>query len=171
MIAVVGDEPDVQGLHYYDKAENNWEDRTPLNAQTDYFRWEIANAPTNTDRVYALIELANAVDHLAVSNDRGRNWEICTNLSIGTGHSAYTMMLSVDPTNANRIVIGALGGPRVGLYSGSACGWLWSNRTPGHADHHVVANFHTTTNQNHFLVGNDGGYLNTDGTIITSGRN
>jgi photosystem II stability/assembly factor-like uncharacterized protein len=130
-------------------------------------RVAIALAPSDTNRVYAIAEAGNSGECLGIyrSDDKGATWisleipESQYGLRFGRNQIWYDLALTVDPEDANHVVIGA-----VNLFRSKNGGESWqqlSEWTTGsdidyvHADQHFIQ-FHPKNNQR-LIVGNDGG--------------
>lgn len=134
-------------------------------------RTAIAIAPTNPNYVYAIVSQASGVlQGLWISVDGAQNWTQVT----GAGNSqfdpivqgTYDLAITVDPTNANRAIIGGVqlwewmmlsNNPPSGQWTRIALEFPDSPFNPFyvHSDKHAIV-FHPTQ-AGTFFVGSDGG--------------
>lgn len=118
-------------------------------------RISLAIAPSDSNRVYTLI--TNPSDSAGGgastrgawrSNNAGSSW---TSLNIGSMQATYGWYLSVvsvQPTNANTVIMGGFS-----LQRSTTSGSSWSSITPPHVDMHAVA----WDANGRLVVGDDGG--------------
>lgn len=144
------------------------------------YRIAIAVAPSNQQIVYAAFgrSSAHAEDLLGVwrSTNRGDRWEQVAALPLPrnatTGQTSYNLVLSVDPTNPDRVFVGEV---RVWRSTNAGQAWEVVSDTVGdsiglHPDQHVVV-FHPTQ-PNKMWSGNDGGvFFSSDGGTTWKHRN
>lgn len=151
------------------------------NAPTaDLYRIAIAVAPSNQQIVYAAFGRTSAHDEdlLGVwrSTNRGDRWEQVAALPLPrnakTGQTSYNLVVSVDPTNPDRVFVGEV---RVWRSTNAGQTWEVVSDTHGdskglHSDQHVVV-FHPT-HTNKIWNGNDGGvFFSSDGGTTWKHRN
>lgn len=108
----------------------------------------VAVAPSNTDKLYALIE--NAKGGLFVSTDAGENWTLQSSDNNIRQRAWYYTKVFVDPKNENKVYC-----PNVGfMFSVDGGKTFKSIRTP-HGDHHDL--WIDPENPNRMIVADDGG--------------
>lgn len=103
---------------------------------------------------------SSALKAIVKSTNGGTTW-VRTNTSSTPNFFGsqgwYNIDLAVDPSNAQRLLIGG-----VGLYLSTDGGTLWSSRSGIHVDHHAIR--FSPSHPTICYVGNDGGmYKSTDG--------
>ena len=157
---------------------------------SDEERIELACAPTDQDRIYALVQDNNApntdgIKKVMSTSDATAATPTWTNLGTPTwcdqgtpttdftrGQAWYDLIATVDPSNANNVFIG---GVDVMKSTDGGSSWSQVTRWAGgctgtqiHADNHLIVFKPGSTTE--MLFGNDGGiYRSTDGgTTITS---
>lgn len=147
---------------------------------SSFYRCEIACAPSNASVVYVLTEQASTggLYNIYKSTNSGSTWttlpkpqwndQSCSSTSndFTRGQGWYNLIAAVDPTNANRILIGG-----IDLFLSTDGGNTWSQKTSWwggcgrpyvHADQHNIV--FQPGNPNVILFANDGGvYRSTDG--------
>jgi hypothetical protein len=143
-------------------AKCNWQEITPQHNETT-FRAEIAIAPSNPQRVYAMMQdsATDQVKDFYRSNDGGTTWSSFTAPSaLNNGSNSqtwYDLIMAVDSANADNVVVGG-----IELAKSIDGGATWSNisSSPGvHVDQHALVFLNSST----LLIGNDGGiYASTD---------
>jgi len=165
-----------------------WTDITPHpNAGEFWQRIELACAPSNNNRVYALIQgTTNAIDTILRSDDRGVNWTNINNTatlwcdqgsSTSTDFSRnqawYDLILAVKPDNQDVVFAGG-----VDLMTSANAGGVWTQATQWasgcgfipniHADNHNIVYLPGAPNE--FIALNDGGiyYTTNNGTSFTN---
>lgn len=159
---------------------------TKLNTGTNgfptsaFFRCEIACAPSNASTLYVLTEQASTggLYNIYKSTNSGSTWttlpkplwndQSCSSTSndFTRGQGWYDLIAAVDPTNANRVLIGGIdlflstdGG---NTWTQKSSWWGGCSRPYVHADQHAIV--FQPGNPNVVLFGNDGGvYRSTDG--------
>lgn len=108
----------------------------------------IAVAPSNTDKIYALIE--NEKGGLFVSENGGDSWTLASNDNNIRQRAWYYTKVFVDPKNENKVYC-----PNVGfMYSTDGGKTFKSIRTP-HGDHHDL--WIDPEDPNRMIVADDGG--------------
>lgn len=152
-----------------------WKDITPTGT---WQRIEMAVAPSNSSTIYALLEgTGDGIGAIKKSIDSGATW---TDLPLPTwcnqgtnstdfthGQAFYDLIVSVDPTNANTVIIGG-----IDLFKSTNGGTTWTQLTQWasncttlpvvHADQHNIQFMPGSSTQ--FIATNDGGiYYTSDG--------
>ncbi len=108
----------------------------------------VAVAPSNTDKLYALIE--NAKGGLFVSTDAGENWTLQSSDNNIRQRAWYYSKVFVDPKNENKLYC-----PNVGfMFSTDGGKTFKSIRTP-HGDHHDL--WIDPQDPNRMIIADDGG--------------
>ncbi|HEY0676724.1 MAG TPA: hypothetical protein VGD17_00510 [Chitinophagaceae bacterium] len=108
----------------------------------------VAVAPSNTDKVYAILENANG--GLYVSNDAGESWTLVSSDNNIRQRAWYYTKVFVDPKNENLVYA-----PNVGFMRSRDGGRTWQSvRTP-HGDHHDL--WIDPEDGNRMVVADDGG--------------
>lgn len=108
----------------------------------------IAVAPSNTDKLYALIENANG--GMFMSNDAGETWTLTSSDNNIRQRAWYYTKVFVDPKNENLVYA-----PNVGFMRSRDGGRTWQSvRTP-HGDHHDL--WIDPEDGNRMIVADDGG--------------
>jgi photosystem II stability/assembly factor-like uncharacterized protein len=108
----------------------------------------VAQAPSNPDKVYALIE--NAAGGLFVSNDGGESWTLVSSDNNIRQRAWYYTKVFVDPKNENLVYA-----PNVGFMRSRDGGKTFQSvRTP-HSDHHDL--WIDPEDGNRMIVADDGG--------------
>ncbi len=159
-------------------ARNTWQNITPTG---NFQRIEIACAPSNANRIYALCQGTNSYDvtNMYRSDNGGTSWislPVPTIINQGNnevftrGQGWYNLIAAVDPNDANVICIGGVDALR-----STDAGNSWEQITtwslylaPGftdaqniHADHHAIV--YAPGSSSKALWGTDGGiYYTTD---------
>ena len=137
----------------YDGGEN-WKKLTDEDGlpEGDLGRMGLAIAPSNPDKVYALIETGKK-NGLYASKDGGKNWSLVSEDSQAGNRPFYYADLRVDPQNEDRIY---------SLWTyvtrSDDGGKSWKTITPYsrvHPDHHAM--WIDPSNPAHVIEGNDGG--------------
>jgi len=118
-------------------------------------RISVAVAPDLPSRVYALITNAAAADGGGASqlgayrsDDGGATWTSLPLPSIQATYGWYLSFVSVQPTNADVVLMGGLN-----LYYSNDGGTAWYNITPPHVDQHAAA----WDAAGRLVIGDDGG--------------
>jgi len=159
-------------------ARNTWQNISPPGT---FQRIEIACAPSNSNRIYALCQGSNSYDvtNMYRSDNGGYSWVSLpvpnivnqgNNEVFTRGQGWYNLIAAVDPNNANVICIGGVDALRS---TNAGNSWeqitTWSlSLTTGftaaqniHADHHAIV--YAPGNSSTALWGTDGGiYYTTD---------
>ena len=108
----------------------------------------VAVAPSNPDKVYALIE--NAAGGMYASSDGGETWALTSNDNNIRQRAWYYTKVFVDPKNENTVYA-----PNVGFMRSRDGGKTFQSiRTP-HGDHHDL--WIDPENSNRMIVADDGG--------------
>jgi photosystem II stability/assembly factor-like uncharacterized protein len=108
----------------------------------------VAVAPSNTDKLYALIE--NEKGGLFVSNDGGENWTLsCSDNNIRQ-RAWYYSRVYVDPKNENKVYC-----PNVGFMFSVDGGKTFKSISTPHGDHHDL--WIDPEDPNRMIVADDGG--------------
>ncbi len=112
----------------------------------------IAVAPSNSEKVYALIESDSNKDArgLYVSNNAGKSWSQVTDRPELIQRAWYYIELFIDPKNENTIYV--LSAPALRSNDG---GKTWENLSGTHGDYHDL--WINPDNSNNFIISNDGG--------------
>ena len=178
----------TDGIYRSTDGGSNW--TKIYTSASDEERIELACAPTDQDRIYALLQDNNApntdgIKKVMSTGDATAatptwntlttpNW--CDQGSASTdftrGQAWYDLIASVDPSNANNVFIGG-----VDILKSTDGGTTWTqvSRWAGacsgvqiHADNHMIV--FKPGSSTEFLIGNDGGIYRTadGGTTITS---
>jgi hypothetical protein len=144
---------------------------------TNYNRIQLACAPSDSNRVYALFQNASTYACLGIykSTNAGTNWAAVTNPTIyGGGNFAstqawYALTIGVDPNTPNRVIVGGLD---LAATANGGTSWTpisqWYGATYQyvHADHHAIVYDPRSSSKVYF--GNDGGiYASTNATATT----
>ncbi len=108
----------------------------------------VAVAPSNTDKVYALIE--NEKGGLFVSNDAGENWTLQSSDNNIRQRAWYYTKVFVDPKNENKVYC-----PNVGFMISSDGGKTFKSISTPHGDHHDL--WIDPADANRMIVADDGG--------------
>ncbi len=152
------------------KSTNNgstWTKLTKGLPTSGYQRIALACAPSDSMRVYALIQDASTYSCKGVyrSDSSGKVWYAVTNPTIYGGSNFagdqawYALTIGVDPKTADRIIVGGLD-----LTASKDGGHTWTTISQWyggggfqyvHADHHAIVYYPTKSSLIYF--GNDGG--------------
>lgn len=127
-------------------------------------RSAVAIAPSNSKRIYALIEAKGGI--LWRSDDGGENWTMTSNDTIADQRPFYFSHINVDPKNQDHVY-----GVSEELAESRDGGKHFKAIAPSvHVDYHAM--WIDPNNPNRMMVGEDGGYsLTTDGHTWTFSRN
>lgn len=112
----------------------------------------IAVSPTNSDKVYLLLESDSEQDKggLFVSYDAGLNWSFVSGDNRLTQRAWYYIELFVDPNNENTVYV--LSAPALRSEDG---GKTWETLSGTHGDYHDL--WINPENSKNFVIANDGG--------------
>ncbi|SHJ35979.1 Por secretion system C-terminal sorting domain-containing protein [Hymenobacter daecheongensis DSM 21074] len=166
-------------------AANSW---TKLNTlptsglpTTGYRRIELACAPSDANRVYAIFENSSNAQVLGLyrSNDGGTTWTTMslpggTTTALASSQAWYDLAAAVSPTNPDQLYVAGLDIFRTLAANTDPVVWqkvsVWST-TPGssnfvHADHHVIT--FASADGNHAYFGNDGGVFISTNAMSTT---
>ncbi len=115
-------------------------------------KMSIAVAPSNPERVWALIETDSTKDErgLYVSNNAGKTWSQVSSDPRLVQRAWYYIELFVDPKNEN--VLYVLSAPALRSNDG---GRTWETLSGTHGDFHDL--WFNPNNPNNFVISNDGG--------------
>ena len=115
-------------------------------------KMSIAVAPSNSDKVYALIESDSYKNErgLYVSNNAGKSWSQVTDRPELVQRAWYYIELFIDPKDENTIYV--LSAPALRSNDG---GQTWENLSGTHGDFHDL--WINPNNPNNFIISNDGG--------------
>ncbi|MER3497422.1 MAG: hypothetical protein C4308_01675 [Chitinophagaceae bacterium] len=130
---------------------------TTTNPNVIWQRAELAVAPSNSQRVYLLVQdsATQQVQSFYRSFDGGTTWDSLGAPSAlnngGASQTWYNLIMAVDSTNADVIIVGGLN-----LTRSTDAGSSWTTISSGgsvHVDQHALVFF----NSQRLLIGNDGG--------------
>jgi len=159
-----------------------WVNITPAGT---WERIELAPAPSAAGTVYALFETSNTIGSIQRTTDFGATWQVLTKPTwcnqgassndFTNGQAWYDLIVSVDPTNSNTVMIGG-----IDLFRSTNGGtnWTqvsqWAANCSGlpnvHADQHNIVYYPGSSSE--IIVSNDGGmYYSADGGTSWSSRN
>jgi photosystem II stability/assembly factor-like uncharacterized protein len=110
----------------------------------------IATSPADPDRVYALVEAAQAKGGVYSSSDSGESWRLVTGDHRFLQRAFYYTHIFADPNDADRIYI-----QNVGSYRSTDAGKSWDTLRPPHGDNHAL--WIDPKNSNRLIAGDDGG--------------
>ena len=123
----------------------------------------VAVAPSNTDKIYSLIE--NAGGGLFVSNDGGESWTLASNDNNIRQRAWYYSKVFVDPKNENTVYC-----PNVEFMRSRDGGKTFQSMNTPHGDHHDL--WIDPEDGNRMIVADDGGaQISFDGANNWSGVN
>lgn len=108
----------------------------------------VAVAPSNTDKIYALIE--NKEGGLFMSADGGQKWTLQSNNNDIRQRAWYYTKVFVDPQNENKVYC-----PNVGFMVSNDGGKTFRSLSTPHGDHHDL--WMDPENGNRMIVADDGG--------------
>ncbi|GAB5558070.1 MAG: hypothetical protein SchgKO_22830 [Schleiferiaceae bacterium] len=144
-------------------------------------RVEVAIAPSDTNRVYALFENSSQVDAIKTSSNGGTSWTTVSepndadpgipSTDFSRGQAWYDLILCVDPNNASIVWTGA-----IDLFRSNNAGTTWSQMSHWyggftypevHADQHELV-FQPGVANPVLISGSDGGIYYTGAPNATS---
>jgi photosystem II stability/assembly factor-like uncharacterized protein len=148
----------------------SWEKRMNGMPQNDYYRIEIATAPSDASRLYAIPTgtTDRRIKGIWRSDDKGLNWVAVSNpggdRQLARRQGWYDLIVQVDPNDADKVVVGGLNN-----FVSEDAGDTWYQLAEGssrgrkdlqymHVDQHEVL-FKTSDT---VLFGNDGGIYKSD---------
>ncbi|HRG91624.1 MAG TPA: hypothetical protein PLZ10_01685, partial [Chitinophagaceae bacterium] len=108
----------------------------------------VAVAPSNTDKLYALIE--NKEGGLFMSADAGETWTLASNDNNIRQRAWYYTKVFVDPKNENKVYC-----PNVGFMLSTDAGKTFKSINTPHGDHHDL--WIDPADGNRMIVADDGG--------------
>jgi photosystem II stability/assembly factor-like uncharacterized protein len=108
----------------------------------------VAVAPSNTDKVYAILENANG--GMYMSNDAGETWTLTSNDNNIRQRAWYYTKVFVDPKNENLVYA-----PNVGFMRSRDGGRTFQSVSTPHGDHHDL--WIDPEDGNRMIVADDGG--------------
>lgn len=108
----------------------------------------VAVAPSNADKVYAIIE--NAKGGMYMSNDAGESWTLSSSDNNIRQRAWYYTKVFVDPKNENLVYA-----PNVNFMRSRDGGRTWQSVPTPHGDHHDL--WIDPENGNRMIVADDGG--------------
>lgn len=108
----------------------------------------VAVAPSNTDKLYAIIE--NAAGGMFVSNDAGATWTLTSSDNNIRQRAWYYSKVFVSPTNENLVYA-----PNVNFMRSNDGGRTFTSINTPHGDHHDL--WIDPKNPNRMIVADDGG--------------
>lgn len=121
-----------------------------------------AIAQSNSNILYALVnDATNSVTDLYKTSNAGASWAIVRS-NVCEGQCAYNLTIDVDPSNANKVLIGSIR-PAISTDGGANFTNLtttWGASQSVHQDVHVVRFSKATSNR--LWVGSDGGLWRSD---------
>ena len=150
---------------------------------TGLYRIEIATAPSDANRLYAMAQ--NSSNHtllnIYTSNDKGATWTTCAlpswvdqscsspSSDMTRTQSWYDLIIAVDPNNANSLMVG---GVDVMKSTNTGSSWTQISSWAGacsrqfmHADQHAIA--YQPGSSSIAIFGNDGGVFYTSNATAT----
>lgn len=142
-------------------------------------RVEFACAPSNSNYLYALVEVSNTLDKVYRSTDGGLTWaatssepnDATTNIpstDFTRGQAWYDLSIAVDPSDHQKVYAGG-----INIFKSTNSGDSWqqiSSSTSVHADQHAIVFKPGSTTE--ILFGCDGGiYYTSNGGSSFSARN
>ncbi len=147
-----------------------WTKLTSGLPSSGYYRIELACAPSDANRIYALFCDASTYDCYGIykSTNGGSSWTSVTNPNtsgggnFANGQAWYNLIAAVDPNNADRVYIGGLD---VLVSSNAGSSWTEVSQWYGngfeymHADNHAIV--YKTGSSSIIYFGNDGGIYGT----------
>ena len=139
------------GLYKSTDRGENWEKMTE-GLPTEMGKMAIAVSPTNSEKVYALIESDSEKDlgGLFSSNDGGKKWNRISDDNRLTQRAWYYTELFIDPKDDNTIYVLSAAALR-----SNDGGKTWETLSGTHGDYHDL--WINPDNPNNFVIANDGG--------------
>lgn len=139
------------GLYKSVDSGETWEKMTN-GLPSEMGKMAIAVSPSNSDKVYALIESDTEKDlgGLFVSNNAGKSWSRVSDDNRLTQRAWYYIELAIDPKDENTVYV--LSAPFLRSNDG---GKTWETIGGTHGDFHDL--WINPDNPNNFVVSNDGG--------------
>lgn len=125
-------------------------------------------APSAFATFYAAIaNTSDGINGIYRSTDNGETWQVTPASPPSVGQSSYNWTLSVDPTDANVLYLGA-----VTFYRSLDGGATWTTQANGTGDGGIHVDQHDSlisrTNPNTFFLANDGGVWRSDNAKATT---
>ncbi len=146
--------PDIGILKGSEGDLTNWKTLELPYLGGDYFRVEIAIAPSEQHILYASFASTHEFNYqlLAIvrSGDGGNTWKRVQNPQVYTAQSGYNLVLSVHPQKPNTVVFG-----NVTLAYSNNGGMTWEEKYTPHADLHLA--LFDPHDPNHMILTSDGG--------------
>ncbi|MEP7038201.1 MAG: glycosyl hydrolase, partial [Acidobacteriota bacterium] len=139
------------GLYKSTDRGENWEKMTE-GLPTEMGKMAIAVSPSNSEKVYALIESDSEKDlgGLFLSNDGGKKWNRISDDNRLTQRAWYYTELFIDPKDDNTIYVLSAAALR-----SNDGGKTWETLSGTHGDYHDL--WINPDNPNNFVIANDGG--------------
>jgi len=137
------------GVYMTRDGGNTWHRATsPGLPKSPVGKVDVAVAPTNSDRVYALIQTADQ-GSMWRSDDGGTNWRVVNWDRALIGRAGYYIHLAVSPTNENEVFVSN------SSFHQSLDGGETFRPTPWGGDNHDI--WWDPTNADRFVITHDGG--------------
>ncbi|MEO6590041.1 MAG: glycosyl hydrolase [Pyrinomonadaceae bacterium] len=139
------------GLYKSTDSGTSWEKMTE-GLPTELGKMAIAVSPSNSEKVYALIESDSEKDlgGLFVSNDAGKKWKRISDDNRLTQRAWYYIELFIDPKDENTVYV--LSAPALRSNDG---GKAWETLSGTHGDYHNL--WINPDNPLNMIISNDGG--------------
>lgn len=139
------------GLYKSTDSGETWE-KLKEDLPEEMGKMSIAVSPSNSEKVYALIESDTEKDTggLFVSNNGGKKWSRVSDDNRLTQRAWYYIELFIDPKDENTIYV--LSAPALRSNDG---GRTWETLSGTHGDYHDL--WINPDNSNNFVIANDGG--------------
>jgi len=156
----------TDGIYKSTNNGTNWTKLAGGLPTSGYQRIEIACAPSNSSRVYALFQSStdNTCNGIYRTSDGGTTWTSLTVPTVTGGRNLassqawYDLIAAVDPNNADRVIVGGLdlsASTDAGATWTHIASWTGTGAPYVHADHHAIV--FKTGSSTEALFGNDGG--------------